>query len=364
MIANVAAATGRTRDRSEPQVGSLCAWKLYVQFGEKWFIEEVFDRLLTWNRWRFKERDCNGDGLLELASDPWDANENEEVWSNLQGGTKQGAMFESGLDNSTMWDRAKFNKEKHCLELSYVGLNAEMIIDCECLEKMALLLGRNEEKAELEERRIRLSKLINSTLWSEDAKCYLNRHWSGEFDPCLSLTHFYTITAGIAIDNRLDYLLNEHLLNEKEFWGEFVIPNISKDDPSFSEQEYWRGRIWAPTNFIVGEGIKRIGRLDILDELVQKGLDLFVNCWKERGVVGENYNAITGEAAEPNKASDRFYHWGALLVYMAVERIVDFNEWQDMIIINRSMGVNTSLRNVPIKNSKIDVLYHTELVEI
>ena len=67
-------------------------------------------------------------------------------------------------------------------------------------------------------------------------------------------------------------MLNEHLLNEEEFWGDYVIPNVSRNDPSFTEQDYWRGRIWAPTNYIVGQGIARIKRTDIWDELVKKAL--------------------------------------------------------------------------------------------
>jgi putative isomerase len=355
MIANVAAGTGRTRDRSEPQVGALCAWKLYQQFGDKWFIEECFDRLLTWNRWRFENRDCNGDGLLELASVPWNADNDEEIWNIGTCGKCQGAKFESGLDNSTMWDRAIFNEEKHCLELSYVGLNAEMVFDCECLEKMAALLGREEERKELEDRRLPLTKLINENLWNEEVGCYLNKNWSGEFDPCLSLTHFYPITAGIVEGERLETLLDKHLLNEEEFWGEYVIPNISKNDLSYEEQDYWRGRIWAPTNFLVGEGIMRIKRFDIWDELVKKGLHLFTKCWRDRGVVGENYNSITGEAAEDGKASDRFYHWGALLVYMAVERVINFNQWENRMEIYKLPEWLSEINNIPVKDGKIHI---------
>lgn len=356
MVPNFGCANGGSRDRSEPQVGSLCAWKLYLQFKDKWFIEECFDRLLTWNRWRFRERDFNGDGLLELGSLPWDAALEEEYWRNDSPvGGKLGASLESGIDNSPMWDRVKFNEEKHCHELSFVGLNAEMIFDCECLEKMAALLGRDAERKELEERRLRLSELINEELWDETRGFYMNKHWSGEFDPCLSLTGFYPITAGIVSDEKLNQMLSEHLLNEKEFWGDYVIPNVSRNDPSFEEQEYWRGRIWAPTNFIVGEGILRSEQMIVWEELVKKGLNLFMKCWKERGVVGENYNAITGEAAEPGKASDRFYHWGALLVYMAVERIINFNEWKDCIEVYGYPEWLGGLRNVPIGDRKVNV---------
>ena len=355
MIPNLGSAVGWSRDRSEPQVGSMCAWKLYLQSGDKWFIEECFDRLLEWNRWRFREWDFNGDGLLELASIPWESDPDEEIWNVLECGKRQGAMWESGLDNSPMWDRAVFNEEKHCLELSYVGLNALMVADCEILEKMAALLGREEERKELEARRKSLADKINTELWDEKTGCYLNKHWSGEFDPCLSLTHFYTITAGIVNEERLDLLLNEHLLNEEEFWGDYVIPNVSRNDPSFTEQDYWRGRIWAPTNYIVGQGIARIKRTDIWDELVKKGLDMFIQCWREKGVVGENYNAITGEAAEKGKTSDPFYHWGALLVYMAVERIIYFNQWEDKVDMQDKPDWLSGIKNIPVGDKKINI---------
>ena len=39
-----------------------------------------------------------------------------------------------------------FQRGKHCLELSYVGLNALMVADCEILEKMAALLGRKKRE--------------------------------------------------------------------------------------------------------------------------------------------------------------------------------------------------------------------------
>lgn len=356
MVPNCGSANGISGDRSEPQVGSLCAWKLYIQYGDKWFIEECFDRLLAWNRWRFRERDFNGDGLLELATVPWDYELKDEFWGREPSvGRKQGAQYESGLDNSTMFDHAVFNEEKKCMELSYVGLNAEMVFDCQLLEKMAELLGREEERRELAERRSRLEKLINEKLWDEDRGFYMNRHWSGEFDPCLSLMGFFSIIAGIADEKRLDTVINRHLLNEKEFWGDYVLPNVSRDDASFESQHYWRGRIWAPTNFLVGEGIMRTERMEIWDRYVQKGFDLFMKCWAEHGIVGENYNAVTGEAAEKGKWSDRFYHWGALLVYMAVENVVNFNQWKDCIEIRKIPPWLAGIKNIPVGQKLISV---------
>lgn len=319
MIPNFGAGNGTSRDRSEPQVGSLCAYKLYERFCDIWFLEEVFEPLLEWNRWRFRERDRNGDGLLEPASVPWENSSPNDYWKKMSVGEKQGAMWETGLDNSPMWDDVEFDKQRHCMKLSYVGLNALMVADCEILEEIASILGRESDREELRERRKVLTKQINEELWSEERGIYLNKHWDGRFSESLSPTHFYIFLGDIASEARIKRMIEEHLLNENEFWGEYILPTISRDDPSFSDQHYWRGRIWAPTNFLVYEGLKRIGRGELAEELALKGLRMLVKLYDEKGYVGENYDALTGEAAEPGKSSDKFYHWGALLAYMSIE---------------------------------------------
>ncbi|WP_425460037.1 MGH1-like glycoside hydrolase domain-containing protein [Exilibacterium tricleocarpae] len=35
------------------------------------------------------------------------------------------------------------------------------------------------------------------------------------------------------------------------------MPSIARNDPSFKDNTYWRGRIWAPMNFLGSVGLKR-----------------------------------------------------------------------------------------------------------
>jgi glycogen debranching enzyme len=113
-------------------------------------------------------------------------------------------------------------------------------------------------------------------------------------------------------------MVKDHLLNPKEFWGEWVIPAIERDDPAFKDQEYWRGRIWGPMNYLVYLGLSRYDDQDIAaarHELAQKSFALFSKEWAAKGHVHENYNATQGTGDDVT-SSDRFYHWGALLGYM------------------------------------------------
>jgi len=111
------------------------------------------------------------------------------------------------------------------------------------------------------------------------------------------------------------------LLNPDEFWGEYVIPAISRNDPAYKDQNYWRGRIWGPMNYLVYMGMRNYTDPAIRDaraQLADKSVALFFKEWKANGHVHENYNGTTGEGDDVI-SSDRFYHWGALLGWVALE---------------------------------------------
>ncbi|MBL7112335.1 MAG: hypothetical protein ISS19_10390 [Bacteroidales bacterium] len=50
----------KSRDRSQPPVGSMTVKEIYKKYPEKWFLHEVFDDLLTWNRWWPENRNTDG----------------------------------------------------------------------------------------------------------------------------------------------------------------------------------------------------------------------------------------------------------------------------------------------------------------
>ena len=110
-------------------------------------------------------------------------------------------------------------------------------------------------------------------------------------------------------------MIQKHLLNTGEFWGQWVIPSIARNDPAFHDQDYWRGRIWGPMNYLVYLGLRNYDDHEVRRDFAQKSYELFLKEWKENGHVHENYNAMTG-SGDDVKSSDRFYHWGALLGYV------------------------------------------------
>jgi glycogen debranching enzyme len=111
-------------------------------------------------------------------------------------------------------------------------------------------------------------------------------------------------------------MIKEHYYNPAEFYGEYVLPSIARNDPAFKDNDYWRGRIWGPMNFLIYLGMRNYDLAEARADLIAKSKALLMKTWLTNGTVFENYNAVTGEGNDVSNA-DGFYHWGALLTFMA-----------------------------------------------
>jgi hypothetical protein len=300
----------KSSDRSEPPVGAITVLGLYKKFHDRWFLEEAFVPLLRWNRWWSEHRDIQG--YLAWGSDGQNKPENLDDNSR---GTRAGAILESGLDNSPMYDATTYNSQSHLLEYADVGLMSMYIADCDALAEIAETLNKPKEAKELKERAARYRTRL-ATLWDEHAGIFLNKDLhAGQFSMRLSPTNFYPMLAHAATADQAKVMIEKHLLNPEEFWGEWVIPSIARDDPAFHDQNYWRGRIWGPMNYLVYLGLRNYDDPTVRSDFAQKSYNLFLKEWTEKGHVHENYNTLTG-TGDDVMSSDRFYHWGALLGYV------------------------------------------------
>ncbi len=312
-IPNFGSGNGKSEDRSQPPVGSYVVWNIYERYHEKWFLEEVFDELLSWNRWWKNNRDV--DGYLCWGSDTCTVDMPQ--WLTSEIGKKQAAMWESGLDNSPMYDDAVFDTVTHKLMLADVGLISMYIWDCRYLAKIADELGQNKVKKELEQRASTYAGKLE-TLWNDNAGMYLNKDLvTGKFSKKMSPTLFYPLLTGVPTTSQAERMIREHFCNPEEFRGDWIMPSIARNDSAFKDNDYWRGRIWAPMNFLVYCGLKNYDLPDAKKELAEKSKALILKSWLEERHVYENYNAVTGQGSDVDN-SDKFYHWGALLAFISL----------------------------------------------
>lgn len=318
---------GGTPDRSQPPIGSYVVWKCFQRDGDLEFLQYAYPYLKKWHSfWKAVKpngqarRDGNGDGLLEWGSDTDLVASWVPAWEeNASGETR--ASWESGQDDLPNWDRAVFMKNHDTLNMNCVDLNSLYALDAYCLAEIARILKKETEFTHYMREYEYIKGLINDNLWNETEGFYFDRYWDGRFSEKKAASNFYPLLAKIP-DQERALLLLRHLLNEKEFWGEYVVPTISRDDPAFKDQQYWRGAIWPPVNYLVYQGLKAYGFDAVASEFAKKSADLFMRSWENFQLCPENFDARTGEAG-----GKRFQSWGPLFVLTALEEYLDFTPW-------------------------------------
>ena len=291
-------------DRAQSPIAGFVLWRLYEMTGDRSLLAEHYPTLLRAHRWWMSQRDGNGDGLIEYGSSP--------TGTGAFVHTKQGAMDESFMDNAPIFDSAAFDPEAHTLTMAEPGLNSLVSLDAQCLARIADVLEDSETAAALRETAGALNARIADRLWDAERQVFAGRHWSGAFEPSLSVTCFYPLLAGAASDEQMKALIDGYLLNPDKFWGERVLPSSTQDDPASADNVYWRGRIWPPHIFLIWEGLRRAGRDDLAAEVSKQAWAMFNAGWKEARICRENFHRQNGQGDDSPDA-DRFYTWGALI---------------------------------------------------
>ncbi|MDE2660737.1 MAG: trehalase family glycosidase [Acidobacteriota bacterium] len=320
-IPNWRSRRGGTRDRSQPPVGSFAALRLYRAHPDPEALGAAYPALLAWADWWVADK--NGrprregltPGLLAWGSDtdlvpgpgrvpPWE-----------EGATgHQRAAWESGQDDLPLWDEADWDSRRQVLAMSAVDLCSYRALDLESLSRIARVVGDGSTAERLAAEYRRLAATMNRVLWSEASGLYLDELPSGP-SARVAASNFLPLVAGIP-DARQAARMIETLRDPTRFWGDWVLPTISRDDPAFADQQYWRGSIWPPMNYLVLQGLRRYGFTALAAELARKGADMFLADRSRTGSCRENFDARTGEGG-----GQRFQSWAPLFALGAVEEL-------------------------------------------
>jgi hypothetical protein len=139
-----------------------------------------------------------------------------------------------------------------------------------------------------------LALRIESNLWSERDGAWLDKGRGG-FRRVLTPAIWFPAFLGVSRDEgRIQAAIERHLLNPKEFFGDYPIPTVAYNDPNYNQEGegmYWRGQVWIVTAYSALETLFRYGYEKEADELKRRLLAML----SDKGGVFENYNALTGE---------------------------------------------------------------------
>lgn len=331
----------------QPPVHATAVWQVYRHAQDvekaKAFLRELMPKLIAWHEYLYRERTRGDDGLVEIWH-PW----------------------ESGMDNSPLWDDAlaRISPPPEAIP-DYERVDVEFVDAAQrptdadydryaYLVKLyrdwgydprrireqcpfvvrdvlfnSLLVQSNLDLAEIA--RVigmdpkpfaswadRTAAGLNAELWDESEELYLDydvraaAHIRARTAAGLS-----PLYAGVPSVDRAGRLLERLKAFEVvlDRVGR-VVASVSPDDPRFEPALYWRGPVWPMVNWVLHTGLRRYGFVDEANEIRDAMLELA----RQEGF-WEHYNATTGRGEGTERIS-----WTAALALDLLDRPPDDGE--------------------------------------
>ena len=328
-VANFQAGGAKSVDRTEPLVGAQVLARVYAKYGEAWLVELLLDDLLDWLDWVWRARRLEGVAGGAAVCLGSDAVPGFDLYS---AGTMQGARFESGLDNSPMYDGEFWSNATHHMQLADVGASSLFVAEADALAALAAAVNRSADAAPLAARAAAVRAFISSQLWDEQQGAFVNTFPNGTHSRRVSPTSFYALAARAATDAQAARMATEWALNASRFclspqwpagvsddcfWG---LPSISADDAAFPALGYWRGYVWGPMAQLTYWAFSEYAHVPEVAAaraaLVRQMQAMFLEQWRRSRHVCENFSPWRNATA---CTGTTFYTWGALAGLLAIE---------------------------------------------
>ena len=230
--------------------------------------------------------------------------------------------LESGVDNNP----AVLEFAENTVE--GVDLNSYLYREYKALALIAKRLGYQEDANLYRNKAEKLKELIEELMWDTEDKMYYNiDSTNNQRIKVKTWTNFVPLWAAVASKEHAKATIETHLLSKDEFWSEFGIRSLSKDDPRYNQANIIKpfsnaqGPIWVITNYLVMHGLINYDFRTEALELANKIQELLKNDIKHTNGMHECYNAETGEPlAAPN-----FIGWNLLAETMSLEAKLGFD---------------------------------------
>ncbi|MFV8184493.1 MGH1-like glycoside hydrolase domain-containing protein [Streptomyces sp. AF1B] len=321
---------------------AYAAWRLYTKFGDRSILEKTYPALVTFHD-LLPEWDTDRDGLLETP---------------YFGDRVGGRGNHLGLDDSPVYaDYHRIPKQggsgdkRDNTDLTDVALNSYYALLAETLAKMARVLDRPQDAQRFAAQHATIRRLLNDRLWHAEKGLYLSRYLDGTWNEVVTPTVFYPLFAGIATPERARVLVEQHLLDPREFWGEYVVPSVARNDPAYcsggpvhpdsehfrffdrygedTAPEQWKGAVWPPMNATVYDGVKRYGFDHVAGQFAARSAAMYLDAWDKENWFPESFDPEPGQSIMDSAVDTawRTYSWSNAMAVPGLHELISDNPW-------------------------------------
>ena len=161
-----------------------------------------------------------------------------------------------------------------------------------CLAKLTDLPN---EAAEFSARAGRVRAALEAKCWDPKVGVFWDlAGWDEAPARVLTFSSLFPLILGDLDPEKARRLIDEHLLNKREFWLPYPVPSVAATEPSFDPKwrtdTTWRGPTWVNVNWYLYWGLRTHGFDDVASELARRTVAM-----QARGGIREFYDPYTAE---------------------------------------------------------------------
>lgn len=302
------------------------------------YYKKVLPKLTKYHEWFYAERDPRDDGLIlqihpyETGFDntpPWMNEIREHTmpwWINMVQKLKLDPLINvarrdtrrlppeqrmKNLDALVIWDdvlrlrRKKYNIDKilhrSLFIINDVSFNSILVRNNTLLRDIAHIARVKLPKELIEN----MTKSENSleNLWDETFNIYFSRDYiNNKLIKSPTIAGLMPLYAGTIKPEHAKKLVDD-LTNSHAFWLKYPVPSVPRNVRTFDQYRYWQGPTWVNTNWLIIDGLQRMGFTKEAEQLKSKTISMI----DERGI-WEYYNPLDGHGL-----GDPDFSWTAAL---------------------------------------------------
>ena len=212
-----------------------------------------------------------------------------------------------------------------------VELNCLMYKEYLAMAEISEICGDKDSAEIYRNKSETLAKAINDYMWDEIDGLYYHLDMQSQKPPLAhqeiswniplkfrTWTCFMPMWAGIAPEDRVERMVREHLMNPNEFFSDFGLRTLAKNEPAYSTVETsnpsnWQGPVWIVSTYLMFMGLWNYGYIEEARRVADNLISHLCKDLNENGLLHEYYNPETGES----NINPGFMNWNALAGVMA-----------------------------------------------
>jgi hypothetical protein len=310
----------RSGDSINPPLLAWAEWQCYRLHGQPARLHEVWPALDRYYRYL---RD-------------WHRIDNGLYWITDLG---------SGMDNTPRF------------AAGWADLSCQQALNATTMARIATEIGDDTASEWYAEEHRVLARLINDIMWDEADGFYWDVDANGAATKAKTVAGFWALLGDVAAPQQVARLV-EHLRDPASFWRTHPFPTLAADHPMYKPQgDYWRGAVWAPTNYMIIKGLRHTRQTALAREAALRHVDAVERVYRATGTVWENYRADEDAPGVP--ARPDFVGWtGCGPIALLLEEIigVEVDAHAQTVRWNITEGGSHGVLSLPFADGVVDLL--------